>query len=150
MAEAERIYAEDLADPADVDADIGLMQTDFFGKPFTQRGLHAKLAILRATFGFIGKTGTNTGVGGGYGFVEATDVARRFVERASELNLTMLPIYMQVVDTRPSASGKQMVYSLNSICVSPTRTLVSSSMSTPSGRAQIRPTRRSRKRRRTP
>ena len=122
VAEAERIYAEDLADPAAVDFDIDAVnQAEIDALRLAaemesrRSSLHKKLAMIRANFGFIGKTGTNTGVGGGYGFVEAVHVARRFVEMASELNLTMLPIYMQVVDTRPSASGKQMVYSLNSI-----------------------------------
>ena len=120
VAEAERIYAEDLADPAAVDFDIEREPDRNRRLRRLPRWSPGARACTRSwpdpgNFGFIGKTGTNTGVGGGYGFVEAIHVARRFVEMASELNLTMLPIYMQVVDTRPSASGKQMVYSLNSI-----------------------------------
>lgn len=119
VAEAERIYAEDLEDPAVMQETVEEMNARGFKPadrwPAVNSGLHTKLAMLRATFGFVGKTGTNTGVGGGYKFVEAVQVARQFVERASELNLTMLPIYMQVTDTRPSISGRQVVYTLNSI-----------------------------------
>lgn len=110
-AEAERIFEDDLVDPAEVDADIEAVAKNMPPLP----GLHVKLARLRAEFGFIGKTGTNTGVGGGYQFVEAVHVASRFVEKASALNLTMLPIYMQLLDSNPSASGKQLVYNVATI-----------------------------------
>lgn len=111
QAEAERIFEDDLVDPADVDSEIRSIDPLVTDQP---PGLHAKLALLRRDFGFIGKTGTNTGVGGGYQFVEATHVSRRFVERASELNLTMLPTMMDVTDIRASVSGKQFVYTVMS------------------------------------
>ena len=120
-AEAERIFNEDLEDPAVMDAEIasmnGARDNRMTRPPVEIVGslLHSKLAKIRAEFGFIGKTGTNTGVGGGYQFVEAVHVSRRFVELASRLHLTMLPIYMQVTDMRPTVSGRQFVVTLSSI-----------------------------------
>lgn len=77
------------------------------------KGLHAKLAKLRATLaGVAKKTGTNTGVGGGYKFVEATEIARKFVEAASAMNVTMVPTAGQVLARYQSISGKQHVVDL--------------------------------------
>lgn len=112
--DALAVFKDDLADPEAVQAEIDAMN----GTPTDEerRGvssLHAKLADLRANFGFIGKTGKNTGVGGGYKFVEAVEVSRRFVQMASERGLTMLPSEMLIVDIRPSVSGKMTVYTVN-------------------------------------
>lgn len=123
--EALRVFGDDLVDPDAVQAEIDAMDKDIEGvvDDIVERyggalnalasGLHAKLADLRANFGFIGKTGTNKGVGGGYGFVEAHEVARRFVEMASERSLTMIPVAMHLEEPRPSASGKQIVDTLS-------------------------------------
>ncbi len=96
MAEARRIFE----DPVEY-------------KPAT--GLHAKLAKIRSEFGFIGKTGTNTGVGGGYKFVEAVNVGRRFVELASQYNVTMLPTESLIVDIRETMSKRQTMYTVNTM-----------------------------------
>lgn len=116
-AEAERIFEDDLVDPDERQADIESSDTGIEVDPWPPgsgppKGLHAKLADLRANFGFIGKTGTNKGVGGGYQFVEAKEVARRFVEMASARGLTMVPVLMHLEEPRPSASGKQIVDTL--------------------------------------
>lgn len=120
-AEAERIFEDDLVDPDERQADVDSLDPQLQELIEVQRqidqltapkGLHAKLADLRANFGWIGKTGTNKGVGGGYGFVEAKEVARRFVEMASARSLTMIPVEMQLEPPRPSASGKQVVDTL--------------------------------------
>lgn len=122
--EAMRIFADDLVDPEERQADIESLPTDEermefkrseLRRAYGMSGLHAKLADLRANFGFIGKTGENKGVGGGYKFVEATEISRRFVAEASKRNLTMVPVDMRLEEPRPSSSGKQTVYTLASM-----------------------------------
>lgn len=78
----------------------------------TQPNLHQKLATIRGSFGHIEKTGQNSGVGGGYKFVEAQVVARKFVEAASAVNVTMLPVGGRVIDHYKSISEKQHVIDL--------------------------------------
>ena len=113
--EARRIFKDDLVDPVEVEAEVDSVRDDRFMTAIMDEpvGLHAKLADLRANFGFIGKTGTNTGVGGGYKFVEAVEISRRFVQMASERGLTMLPVAASVGEPLPSASGKQMVWTVS-------------------------------------
>jgi hypothetical protein len=78
----------------------------------TTISLHHKLAEIRREIGPIAKTGEHTQGGPRYKFVEAVEVARRFVEMASEKNITMLPVGMEVLDIRPSITGKQHVVTL--------------------------------------
>jgi hypothetical protein len=110
VAEAERIFNEgddQIAELIEVQHLIDEIQ-----KPL---GLHGKLAWLRSNFGFVAKTGRNTGVGGGYSFVEATSIGKRFVEMCGEIGLTMLPVSMAVQDPIPTASGKQLVWTVSSV-----------------------------------
>lgn len=79
---------------------------------FALSPLHVKLAEIRGEFGRVEKTGTNTGVGGGYSFVEATAIAARFVELATARIVTMLPVGGRVIDRYLSISGKQHVIDL--------------------------------------
>ena len=74
-------------------------------------GLHTKLAFIRGQFGPILKTGEMK-EGPRFKYVEARVLADRFVELASQENLTMLPVGMAVVGIRPTASGKQTVTTL--------------------------------------
>lgn len=77
--------------------------------------LHTKLAVLRGAFGSIAKGGINRGVGDGYAFVEASEVGRRFIEAASLVNLTMLPVAQEVADIRPTVSGKMITWTVKTI-----------------------------------
>lgn len=77
--------------------------------------LHAKLALLRNDFGAIAKGGVNRGVGDGYKFVEATAVGRLFVEKASKLGLTMVPVSQDIVDIRPTSSGKMTTFTIRGV-----------------------------------
>lgn len=71
--------------------------------------LHEKLATIRDAFGPVQKTGQNSGVGGGYRFVEANEVASKFVDLLSAHGLTMLPVGGRVIDRYKSISEKQHV-----------------------------------------
>jgi hypothetical protein len=76
-------------------------------------GLHEVLARVRAQInGSIAKTGENRSQR--YSFVEATQVAREFLE-ATAGELTMLPIRTSIVDVRPSASEKQIVFTVHTV-----------------------------------
>ena len=76
-------------------------------------GLHGKLAAIRGELnGLIVKTGEHTQGGPRYKFVEALEVGRQFVEKASERQITMLPNHMSILDIRPSMTGKQHVVTL--------------------------------------
>lgn len=78
-----------------------------------KQNLHAKLAEIRGDLnGQIRKTGEHTQGGPQYKFVEALEVGRQFVEKASALGITMLPEAAWVVNVRPTASGKQTVISI--------------------------------------
>jgi hypothetical protein len=78
--------------------------------------LHEKLAALRANFGPVLKTGENKGVGQGYSFVEATEVARKFVEDASGYGLTMLCIDAQLVgEPLKTPSERQFIFTLRTV-----------------------------------
>lgn len=77
------------------------------------KGLHAKLAFIRGQLnGQIRKTGEHTQGGPRYKFVEALEVGRQFVELASVMGLTMVPEDGEVVNVRPTTSGKQTVISI--------------------------------------
>lgn len=77
----------------------------------TQPSLHAKLALIRGSFGSILKTGEMKD-GPLFKYVEARAVAAKFVEMASAQLITMLPVGMEVLNLRPTASGKQTVMTL--------------------------------------
>lgn len=73
--------------------------------------LHVALARIRAAVnGTIEKTGENKTQR--YSFVEASAVAAKFLEEAGD-ELTMLPVAVSVVDVRPSASEKQLVFTVH-------------------------------------
>ena len=112
---AQGVFGNDVIPPGYDDFKRGELEAarDLF-RPATGSSLHGKLARIRAEFGFIGKTGTNTGVGGGYKFVEAVNVGRRFVELASQYNITMLPTESLIIgEPIPTPSGKQAVWTVN-------------------------------------
>lgn len=73
--------------------------------------LHEKLALIRGSFGSIQKTGEMK-EGPRFKYVEAREVAARFVELASARLLTMLPVSIELLNLRPTASGKQTVMTL--------------------------------------
>lgn len=77
----------------------------------TTRSLHEKLATIRATFGAVEKTGEMK-EGPRFKYVEARVIAARFVELCSAEWITMLPVRMEILNIRPTASGKQSVITL--------------------------------------
>jgi hypothetical protein len=74
--------------------------------------LHVKLALIRTAFGSIQKTGENKGTGDGYKFVEASHISERFLALCGEHGVTMLPIDQEIVDIRPTVSGRQVVFTV--------------------------------------
>lgn len=74
----------------------------------SKSSLHAKLITIReALNGAIEKTGDNKTLR--FAYAEAVEVGRQFVEQATPLGITMVPTVCEVVDIRPSVTGKQHV-----------------------------------------
>jgi len=79
----------------------------------TGLGLHGKLAQIRGELnGQIVKSGEHTQGGPQYKFVEALEVGRLFIEKASALLITMLPEHMEILSIVPSMTGKQHVVTI--------------------------------------
>lgn len=89
FSEAERIFNDDLVDPAVIDEEITI--TTPLDALMGRRGLHAKIADVILEVGYIQKTGEAPKAMGGYSFVEAGKIAAKLRTALAKRQVTMLP-----------------------------------------------------------